>query len=394
MPRIKCPKCVQLLALCLTLSSMIRQPAFAKHHIIKLGLPFLTRLIIGTVDPGVTNPRDGQVYHGFCQVWPDVAPAGGSVEYAQRFDVHVQSAAQLPLAERTGRLLALIYGEERTRLGWDHPFEKTVHVWLTPGADPDGPADVGGQQFRNQIYIYDVYASRSPEEWLREITHEYGHYALPGVTGFTSPEAWANGFLGQRLFVYWLIEDEINGRISPQDIPFVTPAQLLDYQAREIDPPISTIEDCHGSPASLLHLQNYKGMKAYIGLVLYCDKLLGDGMLLNTFADTLPAAGTQATAPIYLQAFQRALTSANRFTLQGITASGTPTAVFLPHGLWNVETSKSVSMPKFAPMGRGMHQYGKKLRVIRSGWYSVRVTSPIPASASLKFTRMARGGVK
>ncbi len=388
MPRFKCPKCIQLLASVLVATTVLGQSAYALHRLVNVGKPFPTRLIIGTVDPGITNPRDGQVYHGFCQVWPNIAPPGSDPDYAQRFDVHVQSASQLRLAERTGRLLALIYGEERKRLGWDHPFEKTVHVWLTPGSDPDGNADVGGQQFRNQIYIYDVFANRAPEEWLREITHEYGHYALPGVTGFTSPEAWANGFLGQRLFVYWLIEDEIHGILTPADIPFVTPAQLIDYEAVEIDPPINMIEQCHGSPSSLMHLRNDKGMKAYIGLVLYCDKFYGDSMLLNTFAETVPAPGSQATAPVYLTAFQRAITSARHFTLNGISATGDPFAIFLPRGLWRVTTSKSVSPAKLEPQGKLMHQYGQKVRVVRAGWFTLRVTSPVPASTTVSFTNL------
>lgn len=394
MLRIKCPKPSALLAVLAFLTCPLLVAALPSHHDVVIGSPFPARLVVGTVDPGITNPRDGEVYHAFCQVWPNIAPAGQPPEYAQRFDVHVASRAQLPLAERTGRLLALLYGEERSRLGWDHPFEKTVHVWITPGVDPDGAADVGGQQFRNQIYIYDIYATRSPEEWLREITHEYGHYALPGVTGFTSPEAWANGFLGQRLFVYWLIQDELRGRLTADDIPFVSLAQLNDYEAKEIDPPIDTIEDCNGSPASLMQVRTYTGMKAYIGLVLYCDKLLGDGMLLNTFADTLPAAGTQATASVYLAAFERAVTDSSHFALHGIDATGDPTNVYLPAGVWLVAAGHGVRGVKLGPSGSNLHQFGNRVRVIHPGWFNLRVSATVPVSTTVTFRRASKGGLK
>jgi hypothetical protein len=74
-----------------------------------------------------------------------------------------------------------------------------VDMWLTDQGSP------GARSIGNNIYLYAASTPRTPAEWLREIAHEYGHIALPGVGGFTiSDDPWADGDLGELLFVKWL----------------------------------------------------------------------------------------------------------------------------------------------------------------------------------------------
>jgi hypothetical protein len=47
-------------------------------------------------------------------------------------------------------------------------------------------------------------ATASPEEWLRQVAHEWGHYALPMMGRFSEPEPDAAGALGEALFLQLL----------------------------------------------------------------------------------------------------------------------------------------------------------------------------------------------
>lgn len=67
--------------------------------------------------------------------------------------------------------------------------------------DDDPQAPKGYSSKVNTIYIYDLPTFTDKMEQLREVAHEYGHASLPGVGGYDYPEYWANGFLGEKLFL-------------------------------------------------------------------------------------------------------------------------------------------------------------------------------------------------
>lgn len=148
--------------------------------------------------------KDSQPYPFACCGYIAERETGRSAirDYALRFQVHTTEAKSLPVARQVARLLLLLLGESRERLRYDHPNNaedvQAVDVWLMPQAETGVSADAGGRQVKDNIFIYTIDAPRTPIEWTREVAHEYGHYALPGVSGFTSPEEWANGVLGER----------------------------------------------------------------------------------------------------------------------------------------------------------------------------------------------------
>ena len=76
-----------------------------------------------------------------------------------------------------------------------------MRLWLTES----GPT--GAEQYEDDIFIYDVARDRQPIEWLREVTHEWGHFALPRMGRFTEPEPYANGVLGEALLLQ-MVADE------------------------------------------------------------------------------------------------------------------------------------------------------------------------------------------
>ena len=54
------------------------------------------------------------------------------------------------------------------------------------------------------LILFQMNQARDEAEWLRELTHEYGHVALPAFGGFKPPfEPFANGLIGETLGAIW-----------------------------------------------------------------------------------------------------------------------------------------------------------------------------------------------
>lgn len=114
--------------------------------------------------------------------------------------VHYPTANTALLATRMAQLLALAHQTLTQKTGREaangtDPFD----VWLC------AKGQAGGEEWRSNLYLYDVETPRSSIEWVREIIHEYSHLALPAIGGYSAPEYWANGYLGERLIVRWLM---------------------------------------------------------------------------------------------------------------------------------------------------------------------------------------------
>src|SRR5205823_8541099 len=116
--------------------------------------------------------------------------------YNLRFVLYYQSPDHRPFAERAGKYLAIIWGLANRRFAGtvSRLRETPVSVWMTRSGDP------GAEQHAANLFVYNVLSPRSGMEWARELAHEYGHYLLPGATGYSQPESWSNGMLGERLF--------------------------------------------------------------------------------------------------------------------------------------------------------------------------------------------------
>ena len=128
-----------------------------------------------------------------------------------RFAVHFQRNTDAPLAVKCSRVLLAIYILARERLGLLPRFSEdgVVHVWLCT----DGHA--GAEQWQNHLYFYAIDTPRQPSEWIRQLCHEYGHLVIPGIGPFDAPEEWANGLIGERLFMKWLAGGEFKELWNP-----------------------------------------------------------------------------------------------------------------------------------------------------------------------------------
>src|SRR5579883_483559 len=158
----------------------------------------------------VSDPQNGWPFAHVLYVYRSDSADNG---HAQLFcAVHYQTSDDQSLARRAGTLLFLLRAAYLQKMaerpvGDDHSFQ----VWLCRRAPDTG----GGEEWHHNLYFYDTGDKRSSIEWIREIAHEYSHLAFPAIGGnYTAPEAWANGYLGERLLVRWLARGAAGGSAS------------------------------------------------------------------------------------------------------------------------------------------------------------------------------------
>lgn len=160
-------------------------------------------------------------------------------EEGLRFVVHAQTARTYPTALLTTRQLLRMLEYAHAYFGYDNPlaYGRRVDVFLSEGGKPggeqgvfEGPDELGRLRSFNCVYIYDVESFSEPVEMAREVAHEFGHVVLPPIGGFEKPERWANGALGERIFLSYLSANEI----SEQDRMGATAESLKTWVAANV----------------------------------------------------------------------------------------------------------------------------------------------------------------
>jgi hypothetical protein len=131
------------------------------------------------------------------------------------------------------------------------------------------------------IYIYDIRSFTKPIEMAREVAHEYGHAVLPAVGGYTSPEFWANGYLGEKFFMRILRDQYKKNLIGPDDAMGATLTQLDNWVKVNVDPLVVRTATTAPSVAQLAD-KGKPGMDAYMGLVLYADTIFPPSVLTRS----------------------------------------------------------------------------------------------------------------
>lgn len=235
------------------------------------------------------------------------------------FEVHAQRQTLYPYAERACRLLLTCYELARTRLGLDHPlrYDRMLRVFLMIEGTP------GAQQQQNLIYLYDLTERVPPHAWLRELTHEYGHWIIPPINSFEEPEAWANGDLGERWFTYHLMALARNAKGEPDYLMDAPTSALEAYLQRAVEPLVQRMA------REGLHPQRWRsrrraGYEEYLALALYIDRVYGSERLGRAM---LCAGGVEPDD--FLRGVRESLTEPTRLQVQLPFANG---YLFLPGG--------------------------------------------------------------
>ncbi|HRI43903.1 MAG TPA: hypothetical protein PLL78_04240 [Fimbriimonadaceae bacterium] len=199
------------------------------------------------------------------------------------------------------QVLLRLWSYNRNRLKIDHSeayASRQVHLYLCDGGDSGGEQRFGEDRYIdegtgravsqkvNTIYIYDMPTfTKDRVEMLREIAHEYGHATLPPIGPFSKPEDWANGDLGERLYLRWLFEDLVVQRLQRGDALGVTTAGLEQYLKSKSDPLIRAVAT-NGPNLELMGKKGEAAMNAYLGLALYAERILPASLFARALALT------------------------------------------------------------------------------------------------------------
>lgn len=143
--------------------------------------------------------------------------------------------------------------------------------------DPDFPR--GG--LNNNIYIYQLEQFPKPIELLREVCHEYGHATLPPVKGFKKPENFANGMLGEKMYMRYLLHQSRQASVVPNDILGVTTRDLEAFVRNEVDPLIAN-QLKNGSSAKEMSSGTEASMNKFLGLCLAMQATMPEGIFGKT----------------------------------------------------------------------------------------------------------------
>ncbi len=156
--------------------------------------------------------------------------------------------------------LAKLYGNFNPRFSND----SIINVWLAEGGE------AGGESYNNNIYLHKISIQRSSAEWMRELSHEYGHQVIPVIGGFEEPEWGANGKLGEKIFMRWLYS---NVGKSLDSHPWVSDTIPDDFITYKIYPLITSYTAI--GPKGIIGKRDEDGMNAFIGFALFIDYTQG-----------------------------------------------------------------------------------------------------------------------
>lgn len=219
----------------------------------------------------------------------------GADQFMLRFRVYAQDRkANDDPAPQVARMLTAIWEENLNRLRIDHREQyngKIQDIYLCWGGKAGGEQrfdvdfEAGQQKNVNTIYFYDLNSFTDPVEKAREVAHEYGHAILPAIGGFEAPEDWANGFLGEKLFLRWLRDAAMAGHVKPEDTMGAEAPQLDEWVKKNVDPLIVAASQ-NLPTAAYLKDKSEAGMDRYLGLALYAATVLPDSVFSRSMVLT------------------------------------------------------------------------------------------------------------
>jgi hypothetical protein len=206
--------------------------------------------------------------------------------WQMRVRAHHTEAAGIVQASLKTMLALYAVVQANTGLDPTGSWKTPLDLWLAEKGNP------GAHSAGRSLYLYSLHTPRAPEEWLRELAHEYGHTALPGLGGFTKTEdPWADGELGELLFVKWL------AAAGPDWLPWsVKAAEDIARPRRE-----RLMAGVVGDPdPARLRGRDTKARDYFLGLALRVEATDGPRRLTE-----LLTRCPRGTAPQFLAALQR-----------------------------------------------------------------------------------------
>lgn len=208
------------------------------------------------------------------------------IDGGQRIRIDLWSQESTKGSKRPEQVLRMLmrlyaYNVSRLRLQHSRDYDGMVNVFLCYGGEPGGEQLIevdhqpDGDQKIDSIYLYDLRSFTDPVEMVREVAHEYGHATLPPIGGFKEPEEWANGYLGEKIYMTYLAEALAKGELGTDDVMGATAQGIAAWKAKNIDP-LVTAAAINGPQTSVLAGKSKASMDAFIGLALWTKQLYGE----------------------------------------------------------------------------------------------------------------------
>lgn len=207
--------------------------------------------------------------------------AGGS-QYRRWVVAATDSDALHEQAATSTRIAATCLAINRKAFGRELPLTlDRPHVKLILSES----GDAGAEQFLahdptvrtslpgSYVYLYEAQTLTDPLERLREIAHEIGHATFPAIGGYSAPESWINGDIGERLTLTAIRSEMALGLIHPSDVGGVTTSDLDKYLGINYYP-LATQFDQIGFIPSRLEDSSANGFSYFLGLVVSMDQTL------------------------------------------------------------------------------------------------------------------------
>ncbi|MBC8143671.1 MAG: hypothetical protein H7Y38_19755 [Armatimonadetes bacterium] len=293
------------------------------------------------------------------------------------------------VAVRIARVAARLLRLHRERLGRDTRFPRganEAHVWLVPSTP--ATLSVGGETRDADVYIFAPSRIVAPIELIRTVAHEWGHLTLPAARGYAAPENDAAGYLGERLYLYWMTFPVAGDRTQTYPGDAATLTALTEYAMRQSLPLMKRYAD-GGAMSPLLRGDSVEAMDYYIGMVLSCD----EAFLVTAPTKTYSLIGAilwsvqGETAADFVRSAEREVAKA---TVQSMVIVTLPAYVPLAKGVYELESvsggddtiTVSGATKQTVPLKRSSVGI---LSIIKSGWY--RVSAGKTSTSALRLER-------
>lgn len=352
----------------LALTAVLFQQEGNGYHDTNLSNGLFVRTPINRLDPPKRSPKRFQnnepwefdwVSQGYATLQPD------DKQSALRFRVFSQERKQSgDKAPMVARMALRMWDRVYHRLKYDHRDlgrMASVDFYLCFGG-PAGGEQLFGQEIVpnqanpfpvNTIYIYQLSSFKDPTEEAREVAHEYGHAVLPPIGGFKQPEVWADGYLGEKLFLKWMRNDMLSGALTPDDAMGANANDLSVWLSKNLDPLVQRAATAY--PDGSLINESKGGMDAFNGLAMYIEALCPPAVFARSLSYTSDAQKGKENLPPPTDYPDNVLTAASE--MESLTLS-------VPQSLFDSKASIWI------PLGKGS-VHGATILTRKGGWAQV-----------------------
>ncbi|MBX3097289.1 MAG: hypothetical protein KF812_10540, partial [Fimbriimonadaceae bacterium] len=211
---------------------------------------------------------------------------GNASQFSQRVRVFSQERTEIEdTSYAVARMAMRLWDYNFQYLGLEHHdrYQKTVDIYLAKDgkaggeqrivADPEMKDNFGRTMQVNVIHIYQMPTFTKGIDRAREIAHEYGHATLPAIGGYSGLESWANGDVGERIYLQWLYRDMEAGTIGWLDTVGATKEDIAAYLSQKVDPLVTQI-GVNGVREQTLNGDDRGAFMEYVALVCYAEAVL------------------------------------------------------------------------------------------------------------------------